>query len=66
MKNTIILHKDGEYETWTKLTELCKEHPEFSKSYLTKEKKLNKNTHTKDFTYKGVDFIKVPHNTGKI
>lgn len=49
--NIIILTDGASYETWGALTEICEKHG-FSYNYL-KRKKF-------PFTYRGLEFIKVP------
>lgn len=53
-KNIIVIEKEGEKETWSSLPKMCKAHPEFSYSYLSRLKF--------PCTYKGWEFNRVPLN----
>jgi hypothetical protein len=57
MKQIIILQKGDEIEVWGSLTEICKNHSEFS-YYTLRNKKF-------PFTYKGVKFYKITYRERK-
>lgn len=58
MKAVIVITKGEKTESWGSLTELCKNHKEFSYNYLKRQKF--------PFTYKGYEFKKVPYRTKTI